>query len=122
MLPARTPTQTVCAATAEGLPSRTPASLSALTSGSLGERVREAVHVAGRAVVDDGDSGRSRHRSVSPFSGTDLKSIRPRLPSRHGWYADTPRAGSGQPTEGGRRGGGPAEACLTWDRFGSAWE
>jgi hypothetical protein len=34
--------------------------------------VREAVHVAGRAVVDDGDSGRSCHRIASTSSGTDL--------------------------------------------------
>jgi hypothetical protein len=34
--------------------------------------VREAVNVAGRAVVDDGDSGRSRHRIASTCSGTGL--------------------------------------------------
>jgi hypothetical protein len=53
------------------------ATLSApLASCSLGERVREAVNVAGRAVVDDGDSGRSRHRIASTSYGTALKSIR----------------------------------------------
>ena len=41
------------------------AHLNPLPSGSLGERVREPVHVAGRAVVDNRDAGRSRHRGGS---------------------------------------------------------
>jgi hypothetical protein len=43
------------------------AQLRPFASGSLGERVRKAVHVSRRAVVDDGDSGRSRHRIASTF-------------------------------------------------------
>jgi hypothetical protein len=73
------------------------AHLSPVASCSLGERVREAVNVAGRAVVDDGDSGRSRHRFASTSSGAALKSIRRWLPSRQG-CAPTRRSGREQPT------------------------
>ena len=66
------------------------ANLSPLASGSLGERVREPVNVAGRAVVDNGDSGRSRHR-IASTSDTARQPIRRGLPSRHCLYADTPQ-------------------------------
>ena len=64
---------------------------SPLPSCSLGERVREPVNVAGRAVVGDGDAGRSRYCIASTSSGTALKSIRRWLPSRHGVYAHAPQ-------------------------------